>query len=415
MTESEQEKEHHAKHHAGKPQHETDAGKHKEQNKEQKEIRITLPEIKGLNLSAIAAVALLVIVVFQSFQAFTVSQKLDAMAAEAQELNRLPAVQLTAISVESSVDCEQCTPVDTLISDAEKARANVTRSTVLKVNDAESQELIGKYDIARLPAVIITGEIDKVTITGFTKVNDALISQTPQPYVLPTGKIRGLVSLTYVNVSSCKECPDLMGVVQQLRAQIKVADFKAVDKDSEEGKKLVTYYEMARLPGILISSDVNEYPVAAPLAQIGSVKKDGFIALGANPPYLNVSTGKITGITQLILLNDSSCTGCYDITMHIPIVRRFQVNPVTIKVTDAASAEGKELISRYKITAVPTILVTGDVSPYEQLLGIWPTVGTTEKDGALVFRTMSAIAGSPYKDLTTGKVEQNLPRQVQQQ
>ncbi|MBI2141299.1 hypothetical protein HYU16_02640 [Candidatus Woesearchaeota archaeon] len=414
MTEQKKANEHHAKHHAG--EHSGKQQHHHE--KEQKEIRITLPEIKGLNLSAIAtvsAVALLVIVVFQAFQAFTLSQKLNALAAEAQELNRLPAVQLTAISVESSVDCEQCTQVDALISEVEKARANITASTVLKVNDARSQELIDKYDIARLPAVIITGEIDKVAITGFTKVNDALISQTPPPYVIPTGKIRGLVSLTYVNVSSCSECPDLMGVVQQLRAQIKVADFKAVDKDSEEGKKLVAEYEMTRLPGILLSSDINEYSLADQLAQVGTVKKDGFIALGSNAPYLNVSTGKITGITQLILLNDSSCTGCYDVTMHVPIVRRFQVNPATIKVTDAASAEGKELISKYKITAVPTILVTGDVSPYEQLLGIWPTVGTTEKDGALVFRTMSAISGSPYKDLQTGKLESNLPQQTQQQ
>ncbi len=413
MTESEheQKKEHNAKHHAGKPQHETEAGKHKGQ----KEIRITLPEITGLKLSAIAtvaAVALLLIVVFQTFQAFTLSQKLDAMAVEVREQSRPAAIQLTSIGA----DCEDCVPLAGIVSAVEAAKVNITKRSLFGTADADSRQIIAKYDIKRLPTVIITGEIDKTSLAGFTKVGDALVYlQTPPPYVdASSGEVKGLVSLTYVNVSSCKECPDLMGVVQQLRAQIKVADFKVVDKDSEEGKKLVAEYEMARLPGILLSSDIKEYPLADQLAQVGTVKKGGAIALGSNAPYLNVSTGKVTGVTQLILLNDSSCTGCYDVTMHVPIVRRFQVNPATIKVTDAASAEGKELISRYKITAVPTILVTGDVSPYEQLLGVWPTVGTTEKDGALVFRKMSAITGSAYKDLQTGKLEQNLPQQAQQ-
>ncbi|MBI2550630.1 hypothetical protein HYV83_05660 [Candidatus Woesearchaeota archaeon] len=412
MTESEQKKEHHAKHHAGKPQHETDAGKHKEQ----KEIRITLPEIKGLNLSAIttvAAVALLLIVVFQAFQAFTLSQKLDAMAAEAQELNRPAVIELTAISA----DCEECAPLQQVISTVEGAKVNITKTTTLESKDSEAQELVVKYAIKRLPTVVITGEVDRVSLAslaGFTKADDALIYSQQPPYVdAATGDVKGLVSLTYVNVSSCKECPDLMGVVQQLRSQVKVKEVKVVDFSSSDGSEIVKEFSMLRLPGILVSAEVNEYLLAAQLAQVGTVKKGGAIALGANPPYLNVSTGEITGVTQLILLNDSSCTGCYDVTMHVPIVRRFQVNPATIKVTDAASAEGKELISRYKITAVPTILVTGDVSPYQQLLDIWPTVGTTEKDGALVFRTMSAIAGRPYKDLTSGKVELNT-QQLQQ-
>ncbi|MBI3037376.1 hypothetical protein HYY73_06545 [Candidatus Woesearchaeota archaeon] len=398
-----------------KEHHSTHQSHHPESKKsKEKEIRITLPfpEIRGLNLSTIttvAAVALLAIVVLQAFQAFTLSQKLDAMAAEAQELNRPAVIELTTIGA----DCEECAPLQQAISMVEGAKVSITKTTTLGSKDSEAQELVVKYSIKRLPTVVITGEVDRISLTGFAKADDALIYSQQPPYVdAATGDVKGLVSLTYVNVSSCKECPDLMGVVQQLRAQIKVADFKAVDKDSEEGKKLVVDYEMARLPGILISSDVNEYPLADQLAQVGTVKKGGAIALGSNAPYYNTSTGKVDGIASLILLNDSSCTGCYDVTMHLAIVKnRFQVYFESIKSVDASSEEGRELVSKYSIKAAPTIILTGQVSAYTQLNAIWPSVGTVEKDGAYVFRQMTQIAGSPYKDLTTGKVEPNIPKQ----
>jgi cold shock CspA family protein len=99
--------------------------------------------------------------------------------------------------------------------------------------------------------------------------------------------------------------------------------------------------------------------------------------------------------------------------MHVPIVKRFQVYLESTKTVDASSNEGKSLISKYNITAVPTILITGDVSVYDPLAAIWPSVGSVEEDGVYVFRTMSAVRGSVYKDLSTGQVV--TPQQPTQQ
>ncbi len=377
------------------------------------EIKITLPEVKGINwatATTAAAIILLILVAFQAYQARTLANEISEMEAKAAEANRLPAIEVTAIEA----DCAQCTPLAGVMAAVTAARVNITKQLTLAASDEHSKKLITDYSIKKLPAVVVKGEIDKASLQGFTRTADALIYAPEAPYVdAATGTVKGLVTLTLINASSCAECTDLMPGVQQLRELVTVKDVKIVDKDSDEGKALVEKYSMAKLPGILVSSDIAEYPLAIQLAAAGTPKKDGSIALGANPPYFNASTGKVDGIASLILLNDSSCTGCYDVTMHIPIVERFQVYLGSTKTVDSGSAEGKALISKYGITAVPTILITGDAKAYDALTAIWRTVGTVEEDGTYAFRTMSAIAGSPYKDLATGKIEQNVPQQQQ--
>ena len=194
--------------------------------------------------------------------------------------------------------------------------------------------------------------------------------------------------------------------------QAKVGKFSVVDYGSGEGKKVASEFSMMRLPGILVSGDVMEYPIGAQLAQVGTTKKGGAIALGANPPYFNVTTGRIEGVAGMVWLNDSSCSGCYDVRMHQAIVEgRFQIYLETVSTIDAGSKEGMDMITRYNVTALPTVILTGDLSLYAQLTSIWPGVGTVEKDGAYVFREMGQISGSPYKDVMTGKIIPNLPPQ----
>lgn len=399
--ESKETKEHHAKEDGSR-----NAGK--------TEIKITVPEIKGINWATIttaAAIILLLVVSFQAYQGRTLTQKVNALEAKAAELSKLPVIEVTAIEA----DCAQCAPLATILGTITPAQANITKTSSLQPADAASQQLITKYSIKHLPTVIVTGEIAKLQLSdqGFETSEDALIYNPAPPYVdAATGAVKGLVTLAYVNASSCSECSDLMPAVQQLSSLVKVTSVKVVDKDSAEGAGLIAKYSMAKLPGILISSDIAEYPIASQLAQAGTVEKDGVIALGANPPYLNLSTGKVAGIASLTMLNDSSCTGCYNVMFHSSVVNGYGVYLSSTKVVDASSAEGKSLISKYKIIAVPTILMAGDLAPYAQLNAIWKTVGTVESDGTYVFRAMSAIAGMPYKNLTTGKVEANAAAQA---
>lgn len=402
--------EHHSEKHRKHPEHPIH---HEKPSDSQKEIKITLPTVKGLNATTVttaAAVILLLFAVFQAYQGNILSREVGKMAAAAEEKNRAPEIELTAISAE----CAQCTPVEAALAAVKAAKVNVTKESILGQNDEHAKTLIRQYDIARLPTVVVKGEIDNVGLAGFTRSNDALIYTGGQPpYVdAATGQVKGVVTLTYVNATGCAICPDLLPVVEQLKATVKVGKVTVVGSDSSEGQKLIKDYEMARLPGLLLSNDVNEYAVSAQLAQVGTSKKGGVIALGANPPYLNVSTGKAYGVTQVILLNDSTCNACYDASLHLSVLKgSYQVYTDSIRTVDAASAEGRQLVSKYNITAVPTVVVTGEPAAYDALTAIWASVGSIESDGAYIFRNMEAIAGRPYKDLTTGNVNPNTPQQ----
>ena len=74
------------------------------------------------------------------------------------------------------------------------------------------------------------------------------------------------------------------------------------------------------------------------------------------------------------------------------------------RTVDALSGEGQGLISKYKITRVPTILTSPESDQYTNLKNVWKNVGTVESDGWYVFREMQQLRGAVYKDLTTNQI-----------
>jgi len=63
------------------------------------------------------------------------------------------------------------------------------------------------------------------------------------------------------------------------------------------------------------------------------------------------------------------------------------------------------LVAQYNITKVPTIIMSPDVKYYElnNFQTVWKQVGTIENDGYYVFRSMRALNGVIYKDLSLNK------------
>ena len=108
----------------------------------------------------------------------------------------------------------------------------------------------------------------------------------------------------------------------------------------------------------------------------------------------------------MTVLTDKSCTTCFEPdTFHKPILQRMGVFFGHEKRIDIASAEGKSLVTRYKIKEVPTILLSGDVDAYPVLIHAWTTVGDVASDGTYVFRN-STVTEQPYRDLSTGEIVQ---------
>ncbi|MBI2574265.1 hypothetical protein HYV82_00070, partial [Candidatus Woesearchaeota archaeon] len=374
-------------------------------------IRHSVPVRKGkrINQEAIIAILLLVFLataLFNQTQIYSLSKAVSQKVIEAEEASRPAKIQLAVIT---DKNCPDCFPIHAAAAAVKATNVNITGEKELDYGTAEAKELIKRYGIETIPAIIITGEINKTPQSGFVEQNNALVFQKPEPPFidLHQNMVVGRVRLTIINATSCAKCTDLGPTAAQIKAAgVSIYRQSVVDSDSAEGKALIEKYNITKLPAMLLSADAAYYSViASAWATVGTVESDGtHIMKQISPPFYDVASKEVKGLATIILLNDSSCTECYDVTQHTPILKRgFGIVTETEKTVDLASSEGKALAEKYRITAVPTVIMTG-VDAYESLKQPWQSVGTVESDGAYVFRKFENWPGNAYKDLATGKV-----------
>ena len=116
------------------------------------------------------------------------------------------------------LDCEGCTPLDAVVSSI-KGEANVVGETSLL--GGEALAVAREMGISSIPAIIVEGDVEKISPSGFEEAGEMLVyeSATP-PYVdVASGETRGLVELIYLKTSDCEVCPDSAGPGQTLRAR----------------------------------------------------------------------------------------------------------------------------------------------------------------------------------------------------
>ena len=138
--------------------------------------------------------------------------------------------------------------------------------------------------------------------------------------------------------------------------------------------------------------------------QVGTVENDGSYVLRAiSPPYFDLNKNEVVGLVDVTYLSDKSCLDCYDVEIHRQILtdpRGIGVNINSEKKVDILDAGGKELVEKYSITKVPTVILSSDFSayPFANDLGDFFTL---EDDGSYVFRNLEAIGNNiVYNDLT---------------
>src|SRR3989338_478545 len=167
---------HHSEKHKKHPEHPV----HHQKPESQKEIKITLPSVKGLDAAKItagAAAILLLFAIFQAYQANILTKEVGKMMAEAEEKSRPAEIELTAITAE----CAECAPVEDIIAAVKSAKVKVTKESTLAASDGQAKALINQYGIMRLPTVVAKGGVDKAELAGFTRSGDALIYSGGQP------------------------------------------------------------------------------------------------------------------------------------------------------------------------------------------------------------------------------------------
>lgn len=351
---------------------------------------------------ALAILVFLNIIFTMQFASLTRNQL--AMAEERARPAKLSIIALTDNA------CTACMNASRITAAVRAQHVDITGEQSLEYSSDEAKALITQYSIQSIPAVILKGEIDKTSIPGFKKEQDALVyAATTPPYAdAKTGVVQGKVSVILLDDATCKECSDLMQLVQQLKAAgIYISDQQDLDVSSKKAKDLIQSYRIEKIPTILLSPDAKVYPlIVRAWPQLGSVESDGwYVQRQVAAPYLDIKQNKIKGFVDVTYITDKGCTQCYDIKTVKQILQANHVAVQNENIVDMNDAAGLKLVKQYNITTVPTFIVQGDFDAYTGLAQAWPQVGTKESNNVWVFRKPGAL-NVAYKDLSTGTVEE---------
>ncbi len=385
-----------------------------EQNKEEHhEPHVHHKKKKGLSKSfymkviTLLAIVLVLFALYNIFQISSFNSLFEQKLIDAKEAAR-PA-EIEAVIIKDS-RCEDCFDIVPIIDSIKGANVNITKEVSLELDSDNAKKIIDKYNIEKVPTILLVGEIEKTGIRDMEEINNALVfTKLSPPYTdAKSNKILGRVSSVIIKDSSCDKCSDLDLSLNGIKqAGVVIVSEKVLEKGSKEGQELIKKYSIEKLPTLILSSDLEVYSseITSAWDQIGSIESDGsYITREIVPPYVDLSTNKVVGLVSMTILVDKSCNECYDPnTFHKPILQRMGVVFDEEKSVDISSSKGKSLIEKYSIEKIPTVVLTGDVETYPALVRAWTDVGTAEDDGTYVFRKVE-VAQQAYKDLSTDKV-----------
>lgn len=349
-------------------------------------------------------IVLLIIVIFNLVQISFINNKLNEKVNVAKEAAKPAKIQIVTL-IDNS--CKDCFDIKSTLDSIKSGNVDVTKEDSISFKSVTGKQLINKYGIEKIPAIVVVGEIEKVKISSLTKKEDALIFLGPTPPYTDSsnGEIKGKVKLTYLKNSKCGDCVDLTTTIQGIKQSgVVIIEEKEIEFDSEEGKGLINKYGFDKVPALILSSDLEEYEIIQQWQQLGEIKNGDYVVTKITPPFYDLNENKVVGIIDLIRLTDKSCTECYDVNGHDAILARFGMKIRDENSYDISEVKGNELVEKYSITKVPTIILSEDAKHYELFQSVWQQVGSIEDDGAYVFRSVEVMSGS-YKDLENDEIK----------
>lgn len=189
------------------------------------------------------------------------------------------------VSVTNLIDssCKECVPLTQAVLALQQAGVAITEQKTFEYNSKEGQELIRKFSITAIPAMLISNEINNYGIVeqiqqlAEEKNGFYALHATSAPYRdLKEGKIVGLTKLVLLTDKSCKECFDV-DINKQilLRLGVFVRENVTYDISSTKGKSIILKYDIEKVPMIILSPEASSYPIFVQAWQsVGSIEED---------------------------------------------------------------------------------------------------------------------------------------------
>ncbi len=305
----------------------------------------------------------------------------------------------------SAQNCVNCFPLDQA---ATQIFQNFDR---VSYADSHGKDLVTKYSIAKLPALIIfdpLAQSNPQLAQLLVKKGDAFVLEAPSApfYDIASQSIKGIVTLTSITPLNCSKCTAPSNLADEFKQNKVSLVSQSFIEGSEKANELIAKYNLSFLPAFILTHDLLEYPTfKRSWNTMGSIEPDGTLVMRLPlPPYKNISTQNIEGLVSVTYLSDTSCTACYNVSVHRAVLKGLNVHIENETFVDVSSPEGTAILAKYNVTAVPTILLSKEANVYFSIKQVWATVGSTESDGVFVFRNLAKTPGLVYKNLTTGQI-----------
>jgi hypothetical protein len=256
-------------------------------------------------------VSLLIALGVAAFFSFGLRGQLNQIIAQKKEAERPAEINLISIS---DLNCRQCQQVAGSIQRAIGEQLNVRfiSQEEFSFGTKEAGELIEKFQIKAVPALILSGELNKtrrlqqtLESLGEKRQESLIIAAVAAPYRdLKTDKIVGEFKLTYLTNKGCLQCYDV-AIHKNILASLGLFPFEeqSLDVNSVAGIQLVNQYGIQKVPTILLEGDLKAYLRFSQIwPQIGRVTDNGktyiFEALEQMGTYQDLEQGKIIQLSQ---------------------------------------------------------------------------------------------------------------------
>lgn len=227
----------------------------------------------------------------------------------------------------------------------------------------------------------------------------------------PTADVAQFTAIRLVS-AECSDCGFADQVLQSILSasadlNLEITGAQEVVYSSGDGLELVRKYNITKVPTLILVGDSSKaQDFVAQWAQLGTIEPDGALVLrNVLPPFVNASTGAISGHVSSTELYYPDCAECSDASILLEQIRQL-VSVTEEKRVSALSPEGVELVSRYNVTKFPTLLLSKGLNEYASgVIEMFTPVGTFEQDGTYVLRSILPPYFDSEKNRTVGLVD----------
>ncbi len=194
-------------------------------------------------------------------------------------------IGLVSITTISDSSCEKCASISGLQNELEQLGVGIGNSEELDANSENAQEMVSEYGIDRLPAAIVSKDLNAYPeITkqwgnvGRLAYNGDYIADYAVPYLDIKSKATiGLVELIKLVDANCSDCYDV-NIHNSVLARfgVVVGSEAFYDISGADGNALLQKYAIKKIPTIILSSDANAYNTLNQVwGDVGTIEADG--------------------------------------------------------------------------------------------------------------------------------------------